>query len=212
MYQQPTQITREGLLLTPGRTVVQGQYIQADSPTLSSSRVRWVQLFEWINFRNDFTQFWRSLPEEEKNEYITDTAFLDQYRQLIRMSLVNPTNEDMLSQHLDMKYSNPHNLTAHPRPTMSHNHAKIIRRDSFYQTFGWPDYLFVEQDGFPRRLYLVMELKTFWKVTQEAIAEVLNGDASFPPGSDINRDGPRDRVPLRKIGCRTDIWIYGLQC
>ena len=181
MYQQaaPIPITREGFLLTPGRPVVQGPYTQTDSPTLSSSRVRWARLFEWTNFQNSFAEFWQSLPAEEREEYVTDTGFLASYGQFIRSTLSNPTNEDMLSQHLDAKYSHPHNCAAIPTTIMLHSHARIIRRDEFYQPVGKPDYLFVEQENNPiRALYAIMELKTFWKVTPEKIAEVLNGKAT----------------------------------
>ena len=213
MYQDTSRpITREGFLRTPGRLVVQGQYIQADSPTLSSSRVRWVQLSEWVTFVSDFTRFWDALPSDEKNEIITNTAFLEQYSNFIRGTHSNPTNEDMLSQHLDSKYATPHNWAARTSQTMQYPHARIIRRDSFYQTVGKPDYLFVEQEGsVPRALYSVMELKTFWKVTAESIAEVLNGNTFILSITDQKRDSPSRDVTFRKIGCRTDVWIHGSQ-
>ena len=112
MYQPPSQaipISRDSFLRTPRRPVVQGQYTQTDSPTTSSSRVRWRQVFEWGGFHNDFAQFWQSLPQREKAEHITNTAFLNQYGQFVTGTLPNPTNEDMLSQHLNSKYSQPHN-------------------------------------------------------------------------------------------------------
>ena len=181
MYHQPAPtvpITREGFLLTAGRPVVQGQYTQTDSPITSSSRVRWVQLSEWATFDHNLAVFWQSLPTTEKQEYITDTAFLNQYRQFVTSTLPNPTNEDMLSQHLDAEYSQPHNWAARHSATMLNTHSRIIRRDDFYQPIGRPDYLFVEQENSPSRgLYAVMELKTFWKVTSVKIAEVLNGDS-----------------------------------
>ena len=61
---------------------------------------------------------------------------------------------------------------------MAHTHARIIRHDDFYHPVGWPDYLFVEPEGSAiRGFYAVMELKTFWKVTRDKIAEVLNGNS-----------------------------------
>jgi hypothetical protein len=178
MYQSPITIqtipiTREQYLRTPGETIRQGTYTQTDSPTKSSRRVRWVQLSEW-HIQNDFLNFWNSLPNAEKQECITHSIAVEGYRAYINM-LPDPTNEDMLSQHLDMKYNQPHNLAAPPMTTL-HPHSRIIRRDGFYPTIGNPDYLFVEpQNAGFRALYAVMELKTFWKVTPQGLLEVLNG-------------------------------------
>jgi hypothetical protein len=182
MYQPSTttvQITREGFLRTPGRTIVKGEYTQTDSPTNSTSRTRWNYLAEW-DLQTDFNDFWQSLPDEEKHEYITNTAFLDQYRQFVTSTMADPTNEDMLSEHLDTKYNQPHNWATVPAPVIRYPHARIIRCDEFYQTIGRPDYLFVEQQNANlRALYAVMELKTFWKVTPEVIIEIMNGNSHY---------------------------------
>jgi hypothetical protein len=100
---------------------------------------------------------------------------MEQYRQF-HDTLAAPTNEDILSQHMDVKYTHPHNLAAKPTPAVPQTHSRIIRRDAFYSTIGNPDYLFVEpQNAGFRALYAVMELKTFWKVTPQGLMEVLNG-------------------------------------
>jgi hypothetical protein len=166
-------ITREQYLRTPGETIQQGTYTQTDSPTKSSRRVRWAQLSEW-NMQNDFLTFWNSLPNEEKLEVITNNSIVDQQHQSNQL-LGNPTNEDMLSLHLDVKYNQPHNWAV-PRimPTLF-SHSRIIRRDAYYATIGSPDYMFVEQVNNFRALYAVMELKTFWKVTPQGLMDVLNG-------------------------------------
>jgi hypothetical protein len=179
MYQpamniQPQPVTREQFLRIPGQTIRQGTYTQTDSPTKSSKRVRWVTLTQW-NMQNDFLTFWNSLPDGEKHEYITNTFALE-YQSQLHQIMADPTSEDMLSQHLDSKYSQLHNLAAQPTPAISLPHSRIIRRDGFYQTIGNPDYIFVEQAGsIPRTLYAVLELKTFWKVTPQKIMEVMNG-------------------------------------
>jgi hypothetical protein len=180
MYPSPTTIqtipiTREQYLQAPGETIRQGTYTQTDSPTKSSRRVRWVQLSEW-NMQNDFLIFWSSLPNAEKQECITHSVAVQEYRAYINM-LPDPTNEDMLSAHLDWRYVQPHNKAT--LPPLVQTHSRIIRRDGFYATIGNPDYLFVEQPNTFGALYAVMELKTFWKVTPQRIMEVLNGTSRY---------------------------------
>jgi hypothetical protein len=211
MYQpginiQPLPVTREQFLRIPGETIRQGTYTQTDSPTKSSKRVRWVTLAEW-NMQNDFLTFWNSLPNEEKYEEITNNLFLEQYRQFQRRTLADPTSEDMLSQHLDSKYSQLHNLATQPTPAISLPHSRIIRRDGFYQPIGNPDYIFVEQAGFPRTLYAVLELKTFWKVTPQKIIEVMNGTS--PPCFFVDKGLLHLRVTILddwQWNKSTDIW------
>lgn len=179
MYQpgttfQVVPITREQYLRTPGETIRKGTYTQTDSPTNSPKQARWINLSEW-NLQNDFLTFWNSLPNEEKQEQITNTLIVEAHRTDAH-DLEDPTNEDMLSQHLDWRYKQPHNKAAKPSPTILYPHSRIIRRDGFYATIGNPDYLFVESPNSTyRALYAVMELKTFWKVTPQSIMEVMNG-------------------------------------
>ena len=170
MFQVPRPVSREEFLRTPGKTVERGDYLQTDSPTLSSTRTRWTQLLEWTTFSTDFQTFWNLLPTHEKNETLFTAENLRFYNDTVLANLPRPTNEDMLSQHLDARYTQPHNWTK------TQNHAEIIRRDDGYALVGKPDYLFVAHNTAFRALYAVMELKTFWKVSADNIMEVLCGN------------------------------------
>jgi hypothetical protein len=173
MSQGPQPVTREAFLKTPGKTVERGDYLQTDSPTLSSSRTRWSQLSEWTTFSTDFRTFWDSLPSHEKNENLFTVENLRFYNDTVLANLPRPTNEDMLSQHLDSRYAQPHNWTK------TQSHAEIIRRDDGYALIGKPDYLFVAHNATFRALYAVMEPKTFWKVSTHNLMEVLCGNVPF---------------------------------
>ena len=61
-------VSRAAFLQTPGATVTRRDYIQTDSPTLSSHRTRWLELREWTTFPADFPAFWDSIPEDEKDQ------------------------------------------------------------------------------------------------------------------------------------------------
>ena len=148
-------VSRAAFLRTPGRTVTQGDYQQTDSPTLSSRRARWTQLSEWTTFPTDFQTFWDSILTEEKDEVLFTVEGLRFYHDTVLLNLPRPTNEDMLSLHLDNRYTQPHNWTKTPY------HSEIIRRDDGYGVVGKPDYLFVAHSTAFRALHAVMELKTF---------------------------------------------------
>src|SRR5216117_3373807 len=150
-------VSRAEFLRTPGRTVTQGNYVQTDSPTLSSRRARWTQLSEWTTFPTDFQTFWDSIMTEEKDEVLFTVEGLRFYRNTVLSNLHPPTNEDMLSEHLDARYRHPHNWIKTPY------HSEIIRRDDGYGLIGKPDYLFVAHASPFHALHAVMELKTFWK-------------------------------------------------
>ena len=162
-------MTREGVLRTPGFGVTRGDYVQTDSPTLSSHRAHWSELNEWVSFSTDFQTFWNSIDPTEKNEVTHNVEFLHLYYVTHVRNLPQPTNEDMLSSHLDKQYVDVHNSVITP------SHSKIIRRDGSYPTFGYPDYLFVAHIG-GRALHAIMELKTFWKVTVNDMTQVLDGN------------------------------------
>jgi hypothetical protein len=162
-------VSRAAFLRTPGKTVIRGFYVQTDSPTLSSVRTRWLELAEWTTFPNDCELFWQSVSQEEKDELLFTIDYLRLYNDVNLAALQPPTNEDMLSAHLDARYSNPHNWVITP------SHSKIIRRDDGYGLVGKPDYLFIAQNAHVPTLHAVMELKTFWKVTDNSITELLDG-------------------------------------
>jgi hypothetical protein len=173
MFQDPTPISRATFLRRPGELVIQGEYTQTTSPTLSSSRARWNELREWTSFPVDVQTFWDSIPAAEQNQALFTVQNLQFYQNTVLANLPRPTNEDMLSQHLDQRYNGPHNWTK------TLQHSEIIRRDPAYPVFGEPDYLFVAHSVPGRALHAVMELKTFWKVTHTSLTEMLGGISDF---------------------------------
>lgn len=164
-----THVSRAAFLQTPGKAVVRGDYLQTDSPTLSSKRTRWLALGEWTAFAADFRAFWNSVTQEEKDQLLFTVEGLVFYNQTVLTNLHQPTNEDMLSVHLDRRYLDPHNWT------ITRSHSKIIRRDDGYGLVGKPDYLFIADNSPTPTLHGVMELKTFWKVSEISITELLDG-------------------------------------
>jgi hypothetical protein len=162
-------VSRAAFLRTPGKTVVRGDYLQTDSPTLSSKRTRWLNLDEWTTFATDFQAFWNSVAPEEKNQLLFNIDALVFYDGTVLTNLHRPTNEDMLSAHLDRRYLDPHNWT------ITRSHSKIIRRDDGYGLVGRPDYLFIADNSPTPTLHGVMELKTFWKASENSITELLDG-------------------------------------
>jgi hypothetical protein len=164
-------VSRAAFLQTPGKTVTRGDYLQTDSPTLSSLRTRWLELAEWTTFPDDYELFWQSVSQQEKDELLFTVEGLRFYRDtvLATLDLQPPTNEDMLSAHLDARYVNPHNWV------VTGSHSMIIRRDDGYGLVGKPDYLFVAHNAPVPTLHAVMELKPFWKVPDNSIVELLDG-------------------------------------
>ena len=66
MIQPPQPVIQAALLQKSDVTVVQGDYIQTESLTRSSSRTQWTQLDEWIEFSSDFRIFLDNIASEEK--------------------------------------------------------------------------------------------------------------------------------------------------
>jgi hypothetical protein len=128
-------VTRAAFLQTPGAPVVIGSHTQPDSATPSSSRTRWLELAEWTSFAGDCLAFWDSVPQADKDQLMFTVDNLDFYRNTVVGNLHPPSNEDMLSVHLDARYINPHNWT------ITNSQPKITRRDDGYGVVGRPDYL-----------------------------------------------------------------------
>jgi hypothetical protein len=121
-----------------------------------------------------------SLPPEELSRlhepFTTAKSLDDDERRSARQA--NPTNENQLSGFMDARFVLPHNDITFPERTLS----EIVRYGSNHGTLGEPDYLFrpycppAEPSAETPSLHAVMELKTFWKVTDELINELFDGN------------------------------------
>jgi hypothetical protein len=80
----------------------------------------------------DFRTFWDSLPTDEKDQPLFTVDNLRFYNDTVLANLPRPTNEDMLSQHLDARYMQSHNWTK------TQSHAEILHRDDGYTLVSKP--------------------------------------------------------------------------
>jgi hypothetical protein len=138
------------------------------SPTKSTYRLRWRELTEW-DFGAEAQAYWDNLDLSEKNALINVAPGYWNFV-LEAVSDISPssfTREPHLSNPFALLYAGPHN-----RATIGANdeHARLETTvpDS---AVGVPDGSF----GLNGTLVGVVEIKTFWNITEQTIDEVLQG-------------------------------------
>ena len=141
------------------------------SPTKGKYRLRWRELSEWSNFTSDAQTYWDNLGGFEKNQELPGVA--SNYWDVLYSSMAAVDDEEGVSRETDLVtpftnlYSAPHNLAI---PGSNDDHAFMTPRRTA-NIIGDPDGCL----KFNNQLAGIIELKTFWKVTETSILEVLEG-------------------------------------
>lgn len=171
--------TTRAQFLSHVHTPLQNPRAIQTSPTKSSFRIRWRELSEWDTFPAEAQAYWDALGDSERNAVINvrPDYWLDTQERLIDIA---PTywREPHLSSPFQLLYVGPHNRATHGASDV---HALLTTHipDSIV---GQPDGSFAWEDNFVG----VIEIKTFWNITQQTIYEVLQGTY---PSSDTS-DSP----------------------
>ena len=140
------------------------------SPTKGKYRLRWRELSEWNDFGTDTQTYWGDVGDAEKNQVLAGVAsnYWDvQYSSMAAVDNDTVTQEQDLGIPFINLYSLSHNL---PIPGSNDDHARITPRCPA-NIIGDPDCCLKLND----QLVGIIELKTFWKVTETTILEVLEG-------------------------------------
>jgi hypothetical protein len=140
------------------------------SPTKGKYRLRWRELREWDNFASDAQIYWDNLDDVQKNQELSGVAH--NYWDVLYSSMA-AVDDESVSREPDLAtpftnlYSAPHNQSI---PGSSDDHARMSPRR--------PANMIGDPDGclrFNNQVVGIIELKTFWKVTEDTIREVLEG-------------------------------------
>ena len=139
------------------------------SPTKSTYRVRWRQLSEWNDFILDARTYWDDLPDTQKSAVLTGVPpnYWDVLVGTLADIAPSVTQEPHLGTPFAVLYSAPHNKAINGAVD---DHARITTQLP-PTTVGQPDGCFEYDD----RLTGIIELKSFWNLTERTILEVLQG-------------------------------------
>jgi hypothetical protein len=141
------------------------------SPTKSTYRARWREISEWTDFAAEAQEYWDGLGETEKTQVIPEAraTLWDQLSESLAVAMPVVSREGHLLIPFMFKYSIPHN---HAIPGAHDLHAQITTNipDSI---IGQPDACFEHDD----KIGGVIEVKTFWNLTQQSVLEVIQGSS-----------------------------------
>lgn len=142
---------------------------QRTSPTKSTYRVRWREIREWADFVPEAQEYWGGLDDTEKNQVVrgTHTHYWDSLSHSLTSAMPDVRREGHLLFPFTLQYSVPHNdaiAGAHD------DHARISASIPDV-VIGQPDACFQHDD----KIGGLIEIKTFWNLTNESIIEVIQG-------------------------------------
>jgi len=146
---------------------------QPSSPTKSVFRVRWRELSEWNDFVSGASTYWSNLPNEEKSHVLprVSSGYWEQQYETLTDSASSASQEPHLVTPFALLYSAPHNKAI---VGSSDDHARILTQVPS-NTVGQPD----GSLQFDNQLSGIIELKSFWNLTETTILEVLQGLFTF---------------------------------
>ena len=142
-------------------------------PTKSTYRVRWRELSEWEDFIPDAQTYWDNLAELERNFILTGVApnYLDVLSSTLTLLAPRLSREQHLRTPFSVLYGAPHNAAT---SDAGDEHARIIDQ--------LPEDTVGEPEGcleYENRLAGVIELKSFWNLTETGVLELLQGSPVF---------------------------------
>lgn len=139
------------------------------SPTKSTYRVRWRQLCEWENFVADARAYWDGLASTEKGSVLVGVPenCWDEVTRTLAVLAPTVSQEPHLGTPFSLLYSAPHNTAI---TGAGDAHARITTQLP-ENTVGQPDACL----EYNNQLAGVVELKSFWNLTEMTILEVLRG-------------------------------------
>jgi len=138
------------------------------SPTKSATRYRWRELHHW-DVEADAMAYWDTLTDKDVTLEV-DPAHWRVVQTQLRSFNQPLTSEPTLRVPFSNAYHTPHNIAIQGASDV---HAQIWTEGSYLENppIGNADFLFV-YDG---KLVGVIELKTWWKVTEAQIEDVRAG-------------------------------------
>ena len=147
----------------------------SSSATLSTYHVRWRELREWTDFASSAQDYWARLSDADKGRIVPQAP--KNYWELLSDSLTTAVpsyfRENHLLMPLTFNYAIPHN---HAISGACDTHARISTTLPL-SVVGQPDGCF-EQDDEVRG---IIELKTFWNLTNDSIRQVIQGMSLLSP-------------------------------
>ena len=151
-------------LIYPGGDPLDG------SPTKSTTRYRWRELHHWA-VEADAEAYWDALPEDDKSSRLEVDPAYWRFVQTQLSGFTQPfTSEPTLRVPFSNAYHTPHNIAIRGASDV---HAEMWTEGSRLEKppIGNADFIFV-YDG---KITGVIELKTWWKVTEAQIEDVKAG-------------------------------------
>ena len=145
------------------------------SPTKSSMRYRWRELHDW-DVEADANEYWNAMSDGDKQARLSRVPPWEVVCMMLDSFTQPFTSESTLRYPFGTAFRSTHNLAIQGA---SDAHAEIWGEDSsglYEPPIGNSDLMFV----YNNRLAGIIELKTWWKVTQEQIAEVKAGTTLIP--------------------------------
>jgi hypothetical protein len=143
------------------------------SPTKSTYRVCWRDLSEWEDFPSDTQAYWNELDDSEKNAVINvSTDYWENIDEHIADLAPTVSREPHLSTPFSLLYASPHNKATRGA---SVDHARVTTQVPD-NAIGNPDGCLEDND---KRLVGIIEIKSFWNITEASISEVIQG-TQFP--------------------------------
>jgi hypothetical protein len=140
------------------------------SPTKSTTRYRWRTLQHW-DVETDANAYWEGLPNDDKLSNLqVRPGYWDSVESQLDDSLQPRDSESTLRLPFSIAYRLPHNRAIQGA---SDAHAEVWDEGSRLRPspIGNADFLFV----YNGKLAGVIELKAWWKVTEDEIEEVKAG-------------------------------------
>ena len=152
------------------------------SPTKSTMRYRWRELRPWA-FEQEAREYWDGLPNEDKAQMLpVAPGFWDVIENVLRSYVQPLMSEPALKHPFNIAFLTSHNLAIQGAGDA---HAEMWAEGSRLakEPLGNADFIMVH-DG---KLGGLIELKTWWKVTDAEIEDVRAGPPPFPIHFSNNR-------------------------
>ena len=138
------------------------------SSTTSVYRIHWRELTEWQTFHADTMAYWNALDDNDKNAILPVPPGYWSVIDLQLPRIVRRINsESSLGPPFLTLYAGPHNEAV----SGARDEHGFLEMDLPQNVVGRPDGCFDWND----RIAGIVEIKTFWNVTQEGIDQVFQG-------------------------------------
>ena len=140
------------------------------SPTKSTQRARWRELLSW-DVEAEASEYWDALGDGDKQAPVTIAGYWDFTQLQLDTYSVEITSEPALRDPFSTAFRVPQNIAIQGAADC-HAEMRVTGTDSEPQPLAYADF-FMVYDG---KVCGLIELKTWWKVTEEEINQVRDGN------------------------------------